>query len=416
VTTAGADFSWCDLPHVGGRVENPGLRQPISLIVDDPNPGYNPAYFHLGFRYGPMYVPRVLIDEVADLVETTGIRGKFSVIPNPFGLGRIDRSVQGLTDADVAYFLDVVRARIAPALDITPEALTHWNAIDLATGCLLPFWEHIWSRGQDRRTLRPYLALALEILNAVDLPSSGMTSPWDFGAGVEDEYAEALLSAQRQVNAQSLTWYFLQADGVSLHVPPRLQIFRPEAGEAVVSIVCCDMQDFGYDVWTGGAPKPDVLISADGRQGRLAQVLAAGGPAAFHTHWQTLFGQGAHSGLPALGTVVQRLEAYFGDRIVWTRCSDMACYAAASAAVRVMERAAEDGVLALDIAAPFPCEHFTLSVAAQAPPRVVRIDGAPLNRVSRAADLRDDSYVVIDGRLYLCWSLRDGQSIAIESA
>jgi len=416
VTTAGAPFSWRDLPQVSGRVENPRLRQPISLIVDDPNPGYNPAYFHLGFRHGPMHVPRALIDEVADLVETTGIRGKFSVIPNPFGLGRIDRSVQGLADADVAYFLDVVRARIAPVLDVTPEVLTHWNAIDLATGCLLPFWEHMWSRGQDRRTLRPYLALALEILNAVDLPSSGMTSPWDFGAGVEDEYAEALLSAQRQVNARSLTWYFLQADGASLHVPPRLQLFRPETGEAVVSIVCCDTEDFGHSAWTGGAPNPDVLISADGRHGRLAQVLAAGGPAAFHTHWQTLFGQGTHSGLQALGTVVQRLDTYFGDRIVWTCCSDVACYAAAAAAVRVMERSVGNGTVALDIAAPFPCERFTLSVALPIPPRAVRIDAVPLDRVSRAADLRDDSYVVIDGRLYLCWSLRDGQRIAIENA
>ncbi len=40
-----------------------------------------------------MQVPRTLIDAFADLVEATGICGKFSVIPNPFGLGRIDRSV-----------------------------------------------------------------------------------------------------------------------------------------------------------------------------------------------------------------------------------------------------------------------------------------------------------------------------------
>jgi len=148
----------------------------------------------------------------------------------------------------VAYFLDVVRARIAPILDITPEVLTHWNAIDLATGGLLPFWEHVWSRAQDRRTLLPYLTLALEILNNVDLPCSGMTSPWDFGAGVEDEQdglldapwrgtglhgdALPLLAALDQVSAglahmsigMSLSRGGEQADDGATHVrPPRLQ-------------------------------------------------------------------------------------------------------------------------------------------------------------------------------------------------
>ena len=66
-----------------------------------PNPGYNPAYFHLGFRHGPARVPRRLIDEFADLVETAGIKGKFSVIPYPFGLGRVDQDVQGIPQQDV---------------------------------------------------------------------------------------------------------------------------------------------------------------------------------------------------------------------------------------------------------------------------------------------------------------------------
>ena len=134
--------------------------------------------------------------------------------------------------------------------------LTHWNAVDLSSGCLLPYWEHVWSRDQNRASLLPYLSLALEILNGADLPCSGMTSPWDFGDGVENECAEALLGAQQRVNGRSLTWYFLQSDGESPHVPPRLSVLRPERREAVVSIVACDTYDFGRGVWTEASLTP----------------------------------------------------------------------------------------------------------------------------------------------------------------
>src|SRR5437660_404023 len=153
---AEGDFCWRAFPGIDARVEHPLLRVPVSLIVDDPAPGYNPGYFHSGFRYGPLQVPPDLVDRFADLLERTGIRGKFSVIPYPFGLGRVDRAVDGVSDADRTHFLDVVRERIAPFLDITPEALTHWNALDLGTWQLLPLWEHLWSRNQDRHSLTPY--------------------------------------------------------------------------------------------------------------------------------------------------------------------------------------------------------------------------------------------------------------------
>src|SRR5438270_11996494 len=109
-------FSWRDLPETGVRIQHPMLRQPLSLIIDDPTPGYNPAYFHSGFRNGPERIPVSLVDDFADLVERTGLRGKFSIVPYPFGLGRVDREIEGVSDADRRYFLDVVRARIAPFL------------------------------------------------------------------------------------------------------------------------------------------------------------------------------------------------------------------------------------------------------------------------------------------------------------
>lgn len=407
-------FCWRAFPALDARVEHPLLRQPVSLIIDDPMPGYNPGYFHSGFRFGPLYTERVLVDRFADLIERTGMRGKFSVVPYPFGLGRVDRAVEGVSDADRAYFLDVVRERIAPFLDITPEALTHWNALDLATWQLLPFWEHLWSRRQDRRSLEPYMALGLEILNNCGLPTTGHTSPWDFGDGVEEEYAEAILAAQKRVNGRALTWYFLQFDGVSAHVPPRLTIFRPEAGEAVVSIVTVDTYDFGRGFWSGGEAEPDMLISADGQRGRIAETLRAGSPAVFHSHWQTMFAQGTYRGIPALEEIAGRIGTHFGDRIAWMGCADLAAYTATAAAL-ILEGAVDgDGTRTLRVASPFSCTHFTMSIGAEPGVRAVRIDGRPLRRVDGREALDDGTYLVEDGRLYLCWTPAGIQEIALE--
>lgn len=408
-TTEG--FAWRTLLDSAARVEHPRLRQPVSLIVDDPCPGYNPAHFHSGFRSGPMHVPPSLIDSFADLIETTGIRGKFSVIPNPFGLGRVDRAVAGVSARDLAHFLDVVRNRIAPRMDITPEVLTHWNAVDLRTGQLLPLWEHVWSRTQTRETLEPYLALALQILGNVDLPCSGMTSPWNFGDGVEDAYAEALLAAQRAVNGRTLTWYFLHSDVSSPRVPPRLQVFRPDAGEAVVSIVCCDASDFAAPLWRGEDPLTDVLLSEDGQAGRLAEVLAAGGPAVFHTHWQSIFGFGTDRGLDALRTVTERLDAYFDGQITWIGCADLASYAAAAASLSLMPTEADGIGAEWRVYSPFPSRNFTLSLEHTGPAAMVSIDGLPLRRVDAAADLAEGRYLLEDDRLTLCWRLDGTQRI-----
>ncbi len=414
--TDNESFVWREMSDGAVRIENPLLRQPISFIIDDPTPGYNPAYFHSGFRFGPPTVPRELIDRFADLIETSGMRGKFSVIPCPFGMGRIDQKIDGISDADVRYFIDVVRERIAPYLDVTPEALTHWNALDLTTGQLLPYWEHVWSRMQDRTTLTPYLVRALEIMNAVGLPSAGVTSPWDFGDGVENEYAEAVLAAQKQVNGLSFSWYFLQMDYTSRHVPPQVTVLRPDAKEAVVGIVACDPYDFGREVWRGGEPNPDMLITVDGQGGRLAAVLAAGGPAAFHSHWQTMFSMGKESGLRDLAEVARRIEEHFGDKIAWTGCADLATYAAASAAVGVTMT---DGVTAeggFTTDAPFGVDHFTMSLPSTRPVRAVRIDGHPLTQSLNRRAMTEDSYLVADDRIYLCWKLAGRQKVAIELA
>jgi hypothetical protein len=209
-------------------------------------------------------------------------------------------------------------------------------------------------------------------------------------------------------------------DGESAHVPPKLTVFRPEERDAVVSIVACDTYDFGRGVWRGAEPDPDMLISADGHSGRLAQVLSAGGPAAFHTHWQTMFSQGRSVGRDALAAVARRVRERFGDRVEWMRTMDVATYTAAAAALHIEpDRAASDSVedihrIPLRLTTAFESRRFTMSFIAGPHLQTVRIDGRPLARVASSEALGEGTFLVAGDRVYICWPIQSSQQLQLE--
>lgn len=412
-------FAWAHHKNGDGRldikIENPGLRRPVSFIVDDPAPLRNPMFFHRGFRGDKEVVPNAFVSAFADVVERWGIRGKFSVVPYPFGLGRIDRGLDGISAADLSEFLHLVRRRIAPLFDITPEVLTHWNALDLATERLLPLWEHEWSRRQTRATLTPYIARALDILNNVDLPANGVTSPWNFGQRVEHEYVPAILAAQREVNDLALTWYFLDFDEHAPHLPPRIMHLDPAAREAVASIVVCTETDFAWSTQLGQPATTDALIDAEGRSGRMVELLRAGSPVAFASHWQSLFSNGSAAGLAALDELAGRLHDAFGPTVQWTTCSELARYAATAAAVTVEAAADGTGAASVTLSSPFACPRFTVSMAGAMMQQLVgvQVGGEPLSRreeSGRDAALDPGTWSVRDDRLYVCCNIPAGDT------
>lgn len=91
------------------------------------------------------------INDFVDLVERYGVKGKTSFVPylstykspDPYPLGRIDRGIKGLNPKRLEEFIWMVKERLVPAFDITPEVLTHTQALDLKTERLLP--ESEWS-------------------------------------------------------------------------------------------------------------------------------------------------------------------------------------------------------------------------------------------------------------------------------
>jgi hypothetical protein len=117
---------------------------PLTLIIDDPAPCIQVYWWHVAERQKtdkptmqsgePILrnVPVTFAAEVADVLQRRGFKGKFTVLPYPAGLGSIAHGLQGYPQADVERWLAIVRHKIAPRMDITPEILTHTKAIDLA--------------------------------------------------------------------------------------------------------------------------------------------------------------------------------------------------------------------------------------------------------------------------------------------
>jgi len=110
--------------------------------------GYTPTETGWGYRWRELASSAFMrisdLREFADFADENNIRGKFTVLPCPAGLGRIDQRIRGLSDAHLAELLNIVRTQIAPRFDITPEVLTHTMAIQPETGALLPHTEIAW--------------------------------------------------------------------------------------------------------------------------------------------------------------------------------------------------------------------------------------------------------------------------------
>ena len=267
---------------------------------------------------------------MAETFERHDLRGKITIIPMPSCLGRIDQSLKRVPQDHLQAFLKIVRERIAPRFDITPEFLTHLRAYDLKKGS----YQHIF---EDARITRApveevveYFVLAFQILNNVGLPATGITSPWDSGIDVEKKYAQALADAQWKVFQRKLTWYFLYSVGSG---PPRklsVEYQVPERGQTVVSVPA-NFPDIFWSMERPAAERRqfiqtniDHLLSADGRTGRIRELVESNHPVILLTHWQSLYTQGTGLGLEGLGALAERIRKVFGTNVEWISCSERA--------------------------------------------------------------------------------------------
>ena len=113
------------------------MAVPMSLIIDDGAPLVNVYWWHAAAgqktdapvqKSGEPVVRDVAPDFLGDFVRVIsryGIRGKFSVLPYPAGLGKISEGWPGCDMRTLRSWVRTVRTKVMPVMDITPEVLTH---------------------------------------------------------------------------------------------------------------------------------------------------------------------------------------------------------------------------------------------------------------------------------------------------
>ena len=305
---------------------------PISLLVDDGAP-VNPMYFHDPPYPHQLLMPNALARDFADLCAQYGVRGKFSVLPMPCCLGAIDEKLNRVPQRHLTEFLKIVRERIAPRFDITPEILTHLAAYRL-TGGFQHLYEDEWVARATVEELTEYIALALEILRDVGLPANGVTSPWNTGKSNEAVYAQAIGAAQWRVHGRHRTWYFLHCLGDAEPRGPSLSCRNPETGQVVMSVPATTSDPF----WDTQRPMAntkrearaaakagvDRLLNQSGKDGRIPDIIGQNCPVTILTHWQSLYSDGTGAGLWGLEQLLARLQKRYGSELAWMTCSELA--------------------------------------------------------------------------------------------
>ena len=316
------------------------MSLPITLLIDDPAPLINLLWWHFAESQGTddprqgsgepvaKEVPMDFLREFVDVVAEHGIKGKFSVLPYPAGLGKISEGWEGCDRKELAEWIEIVRRGVTPLMDITPEILTHGKAVNLENMSLYPENERNWAQHQTEATLTPYIAASLRFLNEVGLEANGVTSPWDFGREVEEDYRLAIRKAMKEVNGRDQTWFFL-------HVRDGEREFLSETvhreGDAWLVSLCSQVGDYLWETMETMDSSDDYVssiadkyLTEDGASGAFPKLFEVGTPIVFHSHWQSLYANGRRTGLRVLREVGRRVNSAWGDDVEWLKCSEMA--------------------------------------------------------------------------------------------
>ncbi len=306
------------------------MQVPMSLIIDDGSP-VNMRFWHTPNEKHAMLISNRLASGFADLCKEHGVRGKFSLMPMPAGMGRIDQSLTYVPHRDLEEFVRIVRRRIAPMFDISPELLTHLAAYDIKGKKYLHLWEDEWVARAGVAEITDYIAFGLRLLKEAGFAPAGVTSPWYCGHTNEKAYAEGIARAYWRVSRQKTAWYFLHCLGNHEPQWPWVSWRDRKLGLSCVSVAATTPDVFGATMCASGARSAraaarrgvDRLLTARG-QGRIRRLVDENYPVTILTHWQSLFSNGSMAGLWGLELLLQRLKRTFGDSVAWVRLSELA--------------------------------------------------------------------------------------------
>jgi hypothetical protein len=416
----------------GITVLNPRHRVPVGLIIDDSTclvnlnrfamPQFDAAFgganktYLRNWREWPVEIPDAFVRKFGEWCAGHGVKGKFSVVPYPACVGRLDRQLPGWTLRELQESIELVRSLMLPNWDIHPEMVTHTRVIDTKTGH--PYADHSlkfmenweWTTGRSADEIAGYMAYALRILKNIGLPCAGITTPGGFGNRALPQLAQATLQSLRDVFQAEIPHYFRHLfDKGEESVAPRVEyasdLDSPDP-KCVVSIIGCTGD------WTGGWDNTppggvDKFISEDLQNGRMVEVIQRGEPALMLAHWTGIYWNGQELGFKIFQEVVRRLQARF-DNLVWMKLSEVARYWAAKELTRI-ERSGGDIVFH----APFACPGFTVQIASGGEAvRNVSLSGQTesFQEVRHPLELSSGSWTRVGQEIILCFDLRRGES------
>ncbi len=397
-------------------------RVPLSIIFDDSTVLVNLNYFFMRDRNlvdgenrrwqdVPVVHPESFVREFAEWCLEHGVRGKFSVVPCPAALGRIDEGLPLFSKAQQESWLRMCKEVITPAYDITPEMITHTVVVDPKT--CKPLESGIWEQYDwnnlpvdQEELVIDYITTACQILENVGLSPEGVTSPGGFGNPL-DFYAKVVGIAARAVTGNPTPYFFKR---VSSDGPVETPVWYAdrETGTAVGEIIASTGDWTGS--WTGyGEVNVDKYITADLDGGRLPAVIDAGDPAVLISHWQGFYGlhNDDRRGFNAFKTVVRRLKERDpnGERTQWRKCSEITNYACAR---EMAEVAVEDNTIRLDL--PVCVPDFTLRLTG-VDVRGVSADGKDLTRAGSRAAFKSNTFFTENNVTFVAFNPTHRQSV-----
>lgn len=390
-------------------------RVPLSIIFDDSTVLVNLNYFFMRDRNlvdgenrrwqdVPVVHPESFVREFAEWCLEHGVRGKYSVVPCPAALGRIDEGLPLFSKAQQESWLQMCREVITPAYDITPEMITHTVVVDPKT--CKPLESGIWEQYDwnnlpvdQEELVIDYITTACQILENVGLTPEGVTSPGGFGNPL-DFYAKVVGIAAREVTGNPTPYFFkrVSADGP---VETPVWYADRETGTAVGEIIASTGDWTGS--WTGyGEVNVDKYISADLQGGRLPAVIDAGDPGVLISHWQGFYGlhNDDRRGFNAFKTVVRRLKERDpnGERTQWRKCSEITNYACAR---EMAEIAMEGNTIRLDL--PVRVPDLTLRLTG-VDVRGVAVDGKDLTRAGNRTAFKSETFFTENNTTFVAFN------------
>ena len=418
-------------PADGVEVLKPMARVPLSFIIDDSTclvnmghfctPQFHECYpnreqYQKDWKRWPREIPDSFVREFGEWCSEHGVKGKYSVVPNPACVGWLDRELPGWSRRQLLDSLKLVRELLLPNWDIHPEMITHTRVIDLKTGRPMneispATMENSYPREKKSvDELAAYLAYALRILKNCELPCEGITTPGGFGNLVKSELSLAVQQSVRDVYGAEIPHYFKYVNTGTESTEPKIEHV---SGVGTKDVGLTVNIPAGTGDWFGGwqgdrSPEGHRYANEDATGGRLVELIQRGEPAIMLCHWPGMYSNGTNDGFEHFKNVVLALDRRFGAQTIWMKLTEIARYWAAKNLTRIQRSGNK-----LILNAPFATTRFTLRVANTgngSPKFSIKNKPVELKESSQRRNLKTGSWIRDQKGIVVCFDLPKGES------